>query len=89
MTVGSPLGLDAVYKRLLARGPVRPAQVDGWTNAWAAGDAVAIGCPLGDTWPRVHDVLCANRKDSAHDIAQYLSHAPIAAEIGRAWPTVG
>nr|WSY56782.1 serine protease [Streptomyces sp. NBC_00886] len=84
VTAGSPLGLDAVYKRLLARGPVRPGQVDVWLNAWAAGDAVAIGCPLGDTWPRIRDVLCANPKDRAHDIAQYLSHARVAGEIGRA-----
>jgi len=84
VTAGSPLGLDAVYKRLLARGAVRPGQVDVWLNAWAAADAVAIGCPLGDTWDRVRDVLCANPKDRAHDIAQYLSHATVAAEIGRA-----
>lgn len=89
VTAGSPLGLDAVYKRLLARGPVRPGQVDVWTNAWAAADAVAIGCPLGDTWARVRDVLCANRKDRAHDITQYLSHAPVAAEIGGARSAVG
>jgi hypothetical protein len=84
VTAGSPLGLDAVYKRLLAGGPVRPGQVDVWVNAWAAADAVAIGCPLGKSWPRVSDLLCANRKDKAHDIKQYLSHALVAAEIGRA-----
>ncbi|WP_416961774.1 trypsin-like peptidase domain-containing protein [Streptomyces sp. Agncl-13] len=89
VTAGSPLGLDAVYRRLLAHGAVRPGQVDVWLNAWAAGDAVAIGCPLGDTWDRVRDVLCANPKDRAHDIAQYLSHAPIAAEIAGAWSAVG
>jgi V8-like Glu-specific endopeptidase len=83
VTAGSPLGLDAVYRRLLAGGPVRPGQVGVWINAWAAGDAVAIGCPLGDSWSQVRDVLCANRKDRAHDIAQYLSDARVAAEIGR------
>ena len=84
VTAGSPLGLDAVYKRLLVGGPVHPGQVDVWTNAWAAADAVAIGCPLHDDWPQVRDVLCPNRKDRAHDITQYLSHASVAAEIGRA-----
>lgn len=83
VTAGSPLGLDAVYRRLLAAGPVRPGQVGVWINAWAAGDAVAIGCPLGDTWTQVRDVLCANRKDRAHDITQYLSDARVAGEIGR------
>ncbi|MEU9286129.1 serine protease [Streptomyces sp. NPDC048275] len=84
VTAGSPLGLDAVYRRLLAGGPVRPGQVGAWINAWAAADAVAIGCPLGDTWPGVRDVLCANPKDRAHDITRYLADARIAAEIGRA-----
>ncbi|WP_210586184.1 serine protease [Streptomyces sp. GESEQ-35] len=83
VTAGSPLGLDAVYRRLLTGGPVRPGQVGVWINAWAAADAVAIGCPLGDTWTGVRDVLCANRKDRAHDITQYLAEARIAAEIGR------
>ncbi|MGX1911493.1 trypsin-like serine peptidase [Streptomyces phaeochromogenes] len=81
VTAGSPLGLDAVYRRLLVGGPVRPPQLGTWINAWAAGDAVSIGCPLGDTWSRVRDVLCVNRKDRAHDITQYLSHARVAAEI--------
>ncbi|WP_328441866.1 serine protease [Streptomyces sp. NBC_00444] len=84
VTAGSPLGLDAVHRRLLAGPPVWPGQVGVWINAWAAGDAVAIGCPIGDTWKGVRDMLCANRKDRAHDITQYLADARLAAEIGRA-----
>jgi hypothetical protein len=84
VTAGSPLGMDSVYKRLLSGGPRRPARVGTWLNAWAAADAVAVGCPLADTWAEVRDVLTQNRKDRAHDIDEYLSAAEVAAEIGRA-----
>jgi endonuclease G, mitochondrial len=84
---GSPLGMDSVHKRLLAGGPKRPARVGTWLNAWAAADAVAIGCPLADTWTGVQDVLTQNRKDRAHEIDEYLSAAMVAGEIGRATAT--
>jgi pimeloyl-ACP methyl ester carboxylesterase len=87
VTTGSPLGMDSVHKRLLAGGPRQPARVGTWLNAWAAADAVAIGCPLADTWAGVQDVLTQNRKDRAHDIDEYLSAAGVAAEIGRAAAT--
>jgi endonuclease G len=83
VTAGSPLGLDAVQKRLLTGGPVRPERVGAWVNAWAAADAVAIGCPLGDTWRGVRDVRTLNPKDRAHDIAEYLADPAVAGEIGR------
>ncbi|WP_433502081.1 trypsin-like peptidase domain-containing protein [Pseudonocardia halophobica] len=83
VTAGSPLGLDAVQKRLLAGGPVRPARVGSWLNAWAAADAVAIGCPLGDDWDQVRDVRTGNPKDRAHDIAEYLADPVVAGEIER------
>jgi V8-like Glu-specific endopeptidase len=88
VTAGSPLGMDSVHKRLLAGGPKRPARVGTWLNAWAAADAVAIGCPLTDIWGDVHNVLTQNRKDRAHDIDEYLSAAEVAREIGRE-PPVG
>jgi endonuclease G, mitochondrial len=84
ITAGSPLGLDAVHKRLLAGGPNRPAQVEKWVNAWAAADAVAIGCPLSDTWHDVRDVRTPNPKDRAHDMAEYLAASTVAAEVARA-----
>jgi endonuclease G, mitochondrial len=84
VTAGSPLGMDSVHKRLLTGGPMRPARVGTWLNAWAAADAVAIGCPLAGTWTGVQDILTQNRKDRAHDIDEYLSAAAVAADIGRA-----
>jgi hypothetical protein len=84
VTAGSPLGMDSVHKRLLAGGPKVPARVGTWINAWAAADAVAIGCPLADTWAGVQEFRTQNRKDRAHDIDEYLSAADVAAAIGRA-----
>jgi endonuclease G len=34
VTAGSPLGMDAVFKRLLAGGPQRPDRVRDWLNLW-------------------------------------------------------
>jgi len=83
VTAGSPLGMSTVYKRLLNRGPVRPTRVGDWVNAWAAADAVAIGCPLGDTWDGVRDVRTPNPKDRAHDITEYLAAPEVAGDIAR------
>ena len=49
ITAGSPLGLDAVYKKLLVGGPNRPSGTVDWLNTWYAGDPVAmdahcVGC---------------------------------------------
>ncbi|MFF5521678.1 trypsin-like serine peptidase [Streptomyces coeruleorubidus] len=85
VTVGSPLGMDAVNDRLLTAGPHRPGNVRTWLNAWCPADAVAIGCPLRDgRWGRVEQPEVANGKDRAHNIAEYLAHASVAGPIGRA-----
>ncbi|MGW0283781.1 trypsin-like serine peptidase [Streptomyces sp. NPDC003236] len=82
-TVGSPLGLDSVYTRLLIGGPKRPDVVTDWLNGWSPSDAVAIGCPLADEWAgTVTDVAVINARDRAHDIGEYLSHPEVAGEIG-------
>ncbi|MGW3128350.1 trypsin-like serine peptidase [Streptomyces sp. NPDC001123] len=82
-TVGSPLGLDSVYKRLLIGGPKRPDAVTDWLNAWCPSDAVAIGCPLADDWAgTVTDAAVINARDRAHNIVEYLSHPEVAGEIG-------
>ncbi|QGV81747.1 trypsin-like serine peptidase [Streptomyces ficellus] len=84
VTAGSPLGLDTVQRRLLLGGPERPEGEFRWVNAWCPTDAVAIGCPLGDTWKgELTDLAVANSRDRAHDIDEYLTHPEVAAEIGQ------
>jgi endonuclease G len=91
VTAGSPLGMDAVYKRLIIGGPHRPELVGSWLNAWCAADAVAIGCPLSQTWQAlagpigqgrgITEVLTNNAKDRAHDIVEYLADARVARAV--------
>ncbi|MFC8663643.1 trypsin-like serine peptidase [Streptomyces sp. NPDC057199] len=84
VTAGSPLGMDAVYSRLLVPGPQRPEKVHQWVNAWCPTDAVAIGCPLDGTWGKLTDLAVANARDRAHNIEEYLAHPDVAAAIGGA-----
>jgi endonuclease G len=83
VTAGSPLGMDTVFKRLLAGGPHRPDRVGDWLNAWSPADAVAIGCPLHDDWgDRLTEVITNNPKDRAHSIEEYLADRRVADAIG-------
>lgn len=83
VTAGSPLGLDAVYNKLLVRGAHRPDRIRHWLNTWYAGDPVAIGCPLRGAWTgQLHEIAVDNPKERAHDIAEYLAHAAVAGRIG-------
>ncbi|MFI8217408.1 trypsin-like serine peptidase [Streptomyces sp. NPDC085932] len=83
VTAGSPLGLDGVNERLLARGPHRPPRVRDWVNVWCPTDGVAIGCPLEDEhWGKLTQVAVPNGRDRAHKIEEYLSHAVAAGPIG-------
>ncbi|MET0897965.1 MAG: serine protease [Mycobacterium sp.] len=87
VTAGSPLGLDAVYTRLEVKGPHRPDRVRHWLNTWYAGDPVAIGCPLSRSWTgQLQEIAVENSKDRAHDIAEYLAHAAVAASISQRLP---
>ncbi|MEU9351473.1 serine protease [Streptomyces griseoloalbus] len=82
-TVGSPLGMNSVYRRLLSGGPKSPEKVADWLNAWCPTDAVAIGCPLADDWADgPADLAVVNARDRAHSIAEYLAHAEVARSIG-------
>ncbi|MER6288493.1 trypsin-like peptidase domain-containing protein [Streptomyces sviceus] len=85
VTAGSPLGMDAVFSRLLAHGPDRRAGINTWLNAWCPTDAVAVGCPLsGQTWGDVADVAVVNASGRAHSIEEYLAHPEVAAKVGHA-----
>lgn len=84
VTAGSPLGLDSVYRKLCSGGANRPERVGEWLNTWYAGDPIAIGCPLRRAWGTgVRDLPVANPAEHAHDIDEYLAHAPVAAAIGQ------
>ncbi|WP_225878632.1 trypsin-like serine peptidase [Spongiactinospora rosea] len=83
VTAGSPLGMDAVYRRLLAGGPGRPDRVARWVNTWCPLDPVAIACPLRDHWAGVAaEIPVANPASRAHDIEEYLAHPEVAEAIG-------
>ncbi|MFD4458711.1 trypsin-like serine peptidase [Nocardia sp. NPDC058480] len=83
VTAGSPLGMDGVYRKLQSGGANRPERVGEWLNTWYAGDPIAIGCPLRQAWgPQLRELPVENPKERAHDIAEYLAHAAVAAIIG-------
>ncbi|MEU6430133.1 serine protease [Microbispora sp. NPDC046973] len=87
VTAGSPLGLDTVYRRLLAGGPKRPDQVVRWFNAWCPTDPVTVGCPLNDDWQgELVETCVTNPLGRVHDIEEYLAHPEVAREIGAALP---
>lgn len=50
VTAGSPLGMDTVFKRLLAGEPAAARPGQGLAEPLVPADVVAIGCPLRDGW---------------------------------------
>ncbi|WP_030519095.1 trypsin-like serine peptidase [Nocardia rhamnosiphila] len=82
VTLGSPLGLDAVNGKLLVRGPHRPDRVGDWLNAWAAVDPITIGCPLRHAWTgQLREIPVDNPRERAHSITEYLSHPAVAQAV--------
>lgn len=82
VTLGSPLGLEAVQNNLLDRGRRHPGVT--WVTAYDVNDVVALGHPLAGSWgPPLTDVEVENGNDP-HGIARYLAHARVAEPIGRA-----
>ncbi|TDD40716.1 hypothetical protein E1286_34175 [Nonomuraea terrae] len=77
ITLGSPLGLEPVRRRLLQRpGPLGwPGQVRSWTNIAARHDAVAMVKKLAPLYsPDVRDLPCDNPRRSAHSALVYLAN---------------
>lgn len=77
VTCGSPLGLDAVQRRM----PGGPAVPEGirWTNVWSAADIVTVGAPLTNDWgPGVTDIEIEGRRDDPHAFGTYLSAPEVA-----------
>lgn len=83
VTAGSPLGLDTVFERLLAKGANRPDSVSEWVNVWSPADPIAIGCPLVDDWGTpLEEVITDNPTERAHAIDEYLADVRVAEAIG-------
>ncbi|MEU9620702.1 hypothetical protein ACIODT_30675 [Streptomyces sp. NPDC088251] len=77
ITLGSPLGLEPVRRRLDRRhGPLGwPGQVRSWTNIAAGHDAVAMVKKLGPLYSsKVRDLPCDNPRRSAHSALVYLAN---------------
>ncbi|MET9341969.1 trypsin-like peptidase domain-containing protein [Nonomuraea sp. NPDC003804] len=85
VTAGSPLGLDAVHRHLLAGGPARPPRIGAWLNVWCPSDPVCIGCPLDDDWKgQVDERAVDNPLQRAHDVEEYLSDPAVARAVAAA-----
>ncbi|MFI6334961.1 trypsin-like peptidase domain-containing protein [Streptomyces sp. NPDC050535] len=84
ITVGSPLGLDSVYERLLAPTLRRPERVGRWDNVWCPADPVTIGCPLRPRWGGdLHESVVTNPREQAHSVHEYLAHPDVARAVAR------
>jgi hypothetical protein len=82
VTAGSPLGLDAVQKNLLAKGARNPGV--NWLSAYDVHDIVALGHPLLPTWGLPLRDVRVDNGDSPHSIERYLNHPEVAGPIGTA-----
>ena len=84
VTLGSPLGLEAVRRRLLGHRlwDAWPGGVTSWTNVAAREDAVAMVKELGPLYHvQVVDRLCRNPRLSAHSVRHYLSNVWTASAV--------
>ncbi len=87
VTLGSPLGIQAVYERLPSGGGKRiaPYGIRSWYNGRDAKDVVAInpipetefaGSPIVENYSKIR-----NQTDNRHGIAGYLDKADVARRI--------
>ncbi|MCT9075079.1 hypothetical protein [Streptomyces fulvoviolaceus] len=73
ITIGSPLGLAAIRRRVNA--PGWPGNTRTWTNIAAAHDAVAMVKELAPLYsPDIRDLPCDNPRKEAHSAVQYLTN---------------
>ena len=85
ITVGSPLGLQAVRDMLVPRPLQHPDNVSAWFNAFDPRDVVSLR-PLDEsTWdvkPRIENFAgVENHIKNCHDINGYLDNAVVAGKI--------
>jgi len=70
VTLGSPLGLQAVRKRLRAS-PAQPAA--GWINLYDPADPVVTAQGLAEDFPAATDLPVRNGSVNPHDVRRYLA----------------
>lgn len=84
LTLGSPLGLKMVRKRLAAG---EPGAAD-WVNVHDPHDPVAAAAPISQWYPRAADRL-ANNGFGAHDVQRYLRSKAVGRALIEALPGLG
>lgn len=89
ITMGSPLGLDAIQKKLgLPR--EKPASVRRWVNFYDRSDFVTLGKPLSTKnfgEGIVNDGKVDNRTLNCHGIVGYLPHSGVIKELKNVFAT--
>ncbi|XVQ07528.1 hypothetical protein ACQP1W_33695 [Spirillospora sp. CA-255316] len=84
VTVGSPLGLEAVQSNMRPPGARHPGPTVNWTNAYDVRDIVALGHPLRPLYgDPLLDVRVENG-DRPHSVERYLGHPEVARPVGEA-----
>lgn len=87
ITLGSPLGMEAIWKRLPSDHPPRqaPLGVSAWTNARDATDTVALYEIPAEKFAGAPQVVnysgVENDSDNHHGIVEYLHDKRVAQEI--------
>lgn len=85
ITVGSPLGLQAVREMLVPRPLQHPDNVDAWFNAYDPRDVVSLRPLDASTWdikPRIENFAgVENHIENCHNINGYLDNAVVARRI--------
>lgn len=81
VTIGSPLGLEGVYRNLATPGPRHPG-VGSWLTAWDPQDFVALGHPIKDLYgDPLDEQVVHNPAGKAHSIEHYLGNRDVATWI--------
>lgn len=84
ITVGSPLGLEAVQRNMRPPGALHPGPPVDWISAYDVRDIVALGHPLRPMYgDPLRDIRVENG-DRPHAIERYLGHPEVASPIGEA-----
>ncbi|WP_222262825.1 hypothetical protein [Modestobacter marinus] len=80
VTMGSPLGLEAVQKNLIDPSHRHPGVE--WLTAYDVNDVVALGHPLVKSWGAPLTDLEVENDTDPHAVSRYLAHGDVAGPIG-------